>query len=56
MSRAAIAAGADGLLIEVHPDPPEAAIDPLQALNFDAFRELMEQLDSIAPIVGRHLK
>jgi 3-deoxy-7-phosphoheptulonate synthase len=55
MSRAAVAAGADGLLIEVHPNPTEAAIDPLQALGFDAFVGLMELLRELAPIVGRQL-
>ena len=47
MSRAAIAAGADGLLIEVHPDPEHAWIDPLQALGFSGFAELMGQVKAI---------
>lgn len=51
MSRAAIAAGADGLLIEVHPDPEKAWVDPLQALGFSDFRVLMQQLDDIRKIV-----
>lgn len=55
MSRAAIAAGADGLLIEVHPQPESAWVDPLQALGFQAFDELMGQMAAIAPIVGRKL-
>lgn len=56
MSRAAIAAGADGLLIEVHPQPEDAWVDPLQALGFEAFDELMGQMASMAPIVGRKLE
>lgn len=55
MSRAAIAAGADGLLIEVHPTPEKAWVDPLQALDYDAFSELMKQLQGIAGIIGRSL-
>ena len=52
MSRAAIAAGADGLLIEVHPDPEKAWVDPLQALSFSDFRVLMEQLTAIHELVS----
>ncbi|MBN1849814.1 MAG: 3-deoxy-7-phosphoheptulonate synthase [Deltaproteobacteria bacterium] len=47
MSRAAIAAGADGLLIEVHPDPENAWIDPLQALGFTDFKKLMKDIRAI---------
>jgi 3-deoxy-7-phosphoheptulonate synthase len=53
MSRAAIAAGADGLLIEVHPDPENAWVDPLQALGFKDFRQLMAQLKEIHKIISR---
>ncbi len=53
MSRAAIAAGADGLLIEVHPDPEHAWVDPLQALRFSDFRKLMSEIDGIAKVLGR---
>lgn len=56
MSRAAIAAGADGLLIEVHPVPEKAWVDPLQALGTYAFKELMDQIERIAPVLGRSLK
>lgn len=55
MSRAAIAAGADGLLIDIHPDPEQAWVDPLQALNFETFTRLMTDLKSIASTVGRTL-
>lgn len=55
MSRAAIAAGADGLLIEVHPAPEEAWVDPLQALNFGDFEKLMKEIEGIAAVIGGSL-
>ncbi|HLI85584.1 MAG TPA: 3-deoxy-7-phosphoheptulonate synthase [Bryobacteraceae bacterium] len=55
MARAAIAAGADGLLIEVHPDPVHALSDGAQSLPPEQFEELMAQLRMIAPAVGRSL-
>ena len=53
MARAAVAAGADGLLIEVHPDPDHALSDGAQSLLPEQFDELMGQLRMIAPAVGR---
>ncbi len=53
MARAAVAAGADGLLIEVHPDPDRALSDGAQSLRVEQFDELMNQLRIIAPAVGR---
>ena len=53
MARAAVAAGADGLLIEVHPDPDHALSDGAQSLRPEQFEELMRQLRMIAPAVGR---
>jgi 3-deoxy-7-phosphoheptulonate synthase len=53
MARAAVAAGADGLLIEVHPDPDHALSDGAQSLRPEQFEELMGQLRIIAPAVGR---
>jgi 3-deoxy-7-phosphoheptulonate synthase len=55
MARAAVAAGADGLLIEVHPDPDRALSDGAQSLRPEQFAELMRQLGMIAPAVGRSL-
>jgi 3-deoxy-7-phosphoheptulonate synthase len=55
MARAAVAAGADGLLIEVHPTPDHALSDGAQSLDVPAFAQLMGQIRSIAPIVGRRL-
>src|ERR1700684_596464 len=53
MARASVAAGADVLLIEVHPSPDEALSDGAQSLYPDQFSELMDQLRMIAPAVGR---
>lgn len=53
MSRAAIAAGADGLLIEVHPDPEHALTDGGQSVTPNIFAELMASLRKIAPAVDR---
>lgn len=55
MGRAAVAAGADGLLVEVHPDPDHALSDGAQSLRPEQFDELMRQLRMIAPAVGRSL-
>lgn len=53
MARAAVAAGADGLLIEVHHAPENALCDGAQSLYPEQFRELMAQLNIIAPAVQR---
>jgi len=55
LSRAAIAAGADGLLIEVHPRPAEAWCDADQALSPDQLGQLMGELRGIAQVIGRDL-
>ena len=55
IARAALAAGADGIIMDVHPDPPNAAVDPLQALSYPTFGQLMGQLIAMAPIMGRTL-
>ena len=55
MGRAAVAAGSDGLLVEVHPDPDHALSDGAQSLRFEQFEELMAQLRIIAPAVGRSM-
>lgn len=52
---AALAAGADGLLVEVHPDPPQAWCDADQALTPDEFAQLMVRLGGVARAVGRTL-
>ncbi|MFI5253349.1 MAG: 3-deoxy-7-phosphoheptulonate synthase [Bacteroidota bacterium] len=53
MSRASIAAGADGLIIEVHPKPEEAFSDGDQSLTPQVFRQLMKEIAPIASAVGR---
>ena len=55
LARAAIAAGADGLIIEVHPDPTTALSDGLQSLTLDRFDALMEELRGIAHALGREM-
>jgi 3-deoxy-7-phosphoheptulonate synthase len=53
MARAAVAAGADGLLVEVHPDPDHAASDGAQTLRPEQFSEMMSQVRAIAAAIGR---
>jgi 3-deoxy-7-phosphoheptulonate synthase len=55
IAKAAIAAGADGLLVEVHPNPKEALVDGLQSLTPSDFSRLMEELKTIAKAVGRYI-
>jgi 3-deoxy-7-phosphoheptulonate synthase len=53
MAKAAIAAGADGLIIEVHPDPKISLSDGAQSLKLDTFAQLMKELRPIIQAVGR---
>jgi len=53
LSRAAVAVGADGLIVEVHNQPDKALSDGMQSLFPDQFDELMAQVRQIAPVVGR---
>lgn len=55
MSRAAVAAGAHALILEVHPDPASAASDGQQSLNLDQFDTLMLELEAIAYAIGRSI-
>jgi 3-deoxy-7-phosphoheptulonate synthase len=55
MARAGVAAGADGILIEVHHDPEKALCDGAQSLFPDQFEQLMKELRIIAPAVGREI-
>jgi 3-deoxy-7-phosphoheptulonate synthase len=55
LARAAVAAGADGLLIEVHPNPDHARSDGAQSLKPEQLVELMEQLRAIVPVLGREM-
>ena len=55
MARAAVAAGADGLLVEVHPNPDHALSDGAQSLHPSQFRDLMQQCRVIAEAIGRRI-
>ena len=55
MAMAAVAAGADGLIMEVHYRPDEALCDGLQSLDLEEFSQLMKDLDKIATAVGRKI-
>ncbi len=55
VARGAIAAGASGLLIEVHPNPAQATSDGAQSLDFKQFAKLMGELKGIAAIIGKHI-
>ncbi len=55
MAKAAVAAGADGLLIEVHTNPEEALSDGEQSMRPEAFRKLMKELKPVAKAVGRDI-
>lgn len=55
MARAAVAAGADGVMVEVHPEPDRSISDPAQALNLADFANLVVELRGIARAIGRDL-
>jgi 3-deoxy-7-phosphoheptulonate synthase len=55
MSKAAIAAGADALMIEVHAKPEEALSDGDQSLKPDKFKTLMKELKALAKALGREI-
>ena len=54
LAKAAVAAGADGLMIEVHNDPDRAWCDGAQSITPDMFADLMD-LPKLAPVVGREI-
>jgi 3-deoxy-7-phosphoheptulonate synthase len=55
MALAAVAAGADGIMVEVHPHPDLALKDGAQSLTFANFQQLMSQIEYVAKAVGRHI-
>jgi 3-deoxy-7-phosphoheptulonate synthase len=55
IARAAVAAGADGLIVEVHPDPAHAASDGKQSLKPEKFAEMVKQVKAIAEVMGRRI-
>jgi 3-deoxy-7-phosphoheptulonate synthase len=56
MALAGIASGADGVMLEVHPDPSNAAVDPLQPIDYPEFASLMGRMDAVARAVGRRVQ
>ena len=55
IARAAIAAGADGLIVEVHPEPAKAVSDGKQSLKPEKFAEMVKQVKAISEIIGRRV-
>ena len=55
LALASIAAGAEGLMIETHPNPREAAVDPLQAINLKEFSDLVDKLREIAKVINKKI-
>jgi 3-deoxy-7-phosphoheptulonate synthase len=55
MARAAVAAGADGLLVEVHPQPDRALSDGEQSLFPAQFAEMMREITAVAEAIGRRI-
>ena len=55
MTLASIASGADSIMLEVHPDPSNAAVDPLQPIDFNDFSNLMEKMRKIARVIDRKI-
>jgi 3-deoxy-7-phosphoheptulonate synthase len=53
MALASLAAGADGILVEVHPEPDKAMSDGAQSLDFAGLEALIGRLKALAPVVGR---
>jgi 3-deoxy-7-phosphoheptulonate synthase len=55
MARAAVAAGADGLLVEVHPNPDRALSDGAQSLFPEQFSRMMTEVRAISEVIGRRV-
>ncbi|HSM71942.1 MAG TPA: 3-deoxy-7-phosphoheptulonate synthase [Anaerolineales bacterium] len=55
VARAGIAAGADGIIVEVHPDPAKAVSDGKQSLKPEKFAEMVKQIKAIAEVIGRQI-
>ena len=55
MTLASIASGADSIMLEVHPDPENSAVDPLQPINFETFNSLMKKMDTVAKAVYKEV-
>ena len=55
MTLASIAAGADGIMLEVHPNPSESAVDPLQPISYLEYKKLRDEMKKVAKAVGRQI-
>ena len=55
MTLASIAAGADGIMLEVHPDPKNSAVDPLQPINFEEFENLTKKMDLVSRSINKRI-
>lgn len=55
LSLASLAVGAEGLMLETHPDPRNAAVDPLQAINFDEFSNLVDELREVGKALNKKI-
>lgn len=55
MCRASVAAGADGLIVEVHPDPAHARVDGDQSITIEMFADIMKDLNRLAPVVDKKM-
>lgn len=55
MALAGVAAGADGVMLEVHPDPSNAAVDPLQSIDYMEFKNLMHSMQNVANAIKRNV-
>jgi len=56
LARAVVAIGADGLMVEVHPDPEESVSDAVQTINFSGFHELVEHIRPVVNAIGKSLE
>ena len=56
MTLASIAAGADAIMLEVHPNPKKSVVDPLQAMNFEKYTKLLKKMEKVANSIGRTIK
>ena len=55
MALAAIASGSDGIMLEVHPEPTKAAVDPLQPIDYAEFESLMTKMEKVSNSIDRSL-
>jgi 3-deoxy-7-phosphoheptulonate synthase len=55
MAKASVAVGADGLIVEVHPDPERALSDGYQSLNFEQFADMMTECRKVASALGKKI-